>query len=90
MLLGLLRLPIELLWIAFHVLVGVADIIARRNRRRFESTVLIKAPRDAVWPIMAADRVLFDGPPALEMADESLPDGDGLRLTRVTLADVVG
>jgi hypothetical protein len=49
MLLGLLRLPFELLWIAFHALVGVADGIRGRKRRRFEATVFIKAPRDLVW-----------------------------------------
>ena len=86
MLLGLLRLPIELLLIVFHVLFGVADIVAGRSRRRFESTVLIKAPREAVWRFVTADRVVFDGPPAMEVVDEPLAGGDGLRLTRVLYA----
>src|SRR5262245_5507290 len=84
MLVGLLRLPIELLRIAFYALVGVVDVIAGRKRGRFEATVLIKAPRDAVWRFYTADRFVLDGPPRMESVAEPLPDG--LILSRVSVA----
>src|SRR5262245_7919284 len=85
MLLALLRLPIELLWIAYLMLVAVADVAAGRKRRRFESSVLIRAPRDAVWRFSSASRVVFDGPPALEIVAEPLPGEEGLTLARVSI-----
>src|SRR5262245_17337953 len=85
MLLMLLRLPIELLLVLFHTLVAIADVVMGRKRRRFEATVFIKAPRDAVWRFCSASRIVLDGPPALEMAAEPLPGEEGLTLTRVTV-----
>src|SRR5262245_43247584 len=86
MLVGLLRLPIELLRLAFYALVGVVDAIAGRKRRRFEATVLIKAPLDTVWRLYAADRIVFDGPPRMEIVAEPLPGEDGLTLSRISVA----
>src|SRR5262245_53066156 len=86
MLLGLFRLPYELLWIAFHVAVAIADVVTGRKRRRFESTVLIKAPPDAVWRFMNVDRTVYDAWPTMESIKEPLPEGDGLMLTRVSFA----
>jgi len=86
MLVGLLRLPIELLRIAFYALVGIVDEIAGRKRRRFAATVLIKAPPGVVWRLYAADRIVFDGPPRMEIAAEPLPGEDGLTLSRISVA----
>ena len=86
MLLALLALPIELLRIAIDALIGVADVIRGRNRRRFAATVLIKAPREAVWRLYTADRIVFEGPPAMESAEEPVPGDASLRLTRVSVA----
>jgi Zn-dependent protease len=46
--LALVRLPLELLWVAFYIFLAAVDSITGRRRRRFQSRVLIKAPRDAV------------------------------------------
>jgi len=46
--LALVRLPLELLWVAFYIFLATVDSITGRRRRRFQSRVLIKAPRDAV------------------------------------------
>jgi Zn-dependent protease len=85
MLLGLLRLPIELLVVAGCILVAVADVVRGRQRRRFESTALIKAPREAVWRLISADRIVLDGPPAMEMVTEPIDGEDGLKLSRVSV-----
>lgn len=84
--LGLLNLPIELLRIAFYALKGIADALSARNRQRFESTVVINAPREAVWRFNAADRMVLDGPPLMEISTEPVPDSDGLLLTRVAVS----
>jgi Zn-dependent protease len=86
MLLSLLRLPFELLWIAYQALIGILDVARGRKRRRYEATVLIKAPRDLVWRFYTADRIVFDGPPALECIEEPVPGDESLRLTRVLVA----
>lgn len=86
MLLGLLRLPFELLWIAYQALIGILDVARGRKRRRYEAAVLIKAPRDLVWRFYTAGRIVFDGPPALECIEEPVPGDESLRLTRVSVA----
>jgi Zn-dependent protease len=46
--LALVRLPLELLCVAVYIFLAAVDSITGRRRRRFQSRVLIKAPRDAV------------------------------------------
>jgi Zn-dependent protease len=83
--LGLLKLPIELLLLAFHALQGLVDALRARNRLRFESTVLINAPREAVWRFNTADHMVLDGPPVMEISREPVPDSADLWLTRVAV-----
>ncbi|KRR18976.1 hypothetical protein CQ14_19000 [Bradyrhizobium lablabi] len=84
--LGLLTLPIELLRLAFYTFHGLVDALRGRNRLRSEFTVLINASREAVWRLGAADRVVLDGPPVMEISSEPLPGSDGLWLTRITVS----
>ena len=86
MLLGLLRLPFELLWIAYQVLIGILDVARGRKRRRYEATVLIKAPRDLVWRFFTADRIVYDGPPAMECIAEPVSGEESLQLIRISIA----
>jgi Zn-dependent protease len=81
----LLRLPLELLRFAFYAVGGLIDSLRGRDRLRVEFTVLIDAPREAVWRFSTADRVVLDGPPAIEYVTEPVPDGDGLFVTRVSV-----
>jgi Zn-dependent protease len=83
--LGLLTLPIELLRVAFYALRGLVDALTARSRLRSEFTVLINAPREAVWRFCAADRMVLDGPPRMETACERLPDSADLWLARVAV-----
>jgi len=80
-----LALPIELLRVTFYALQGLVDALRARNRPRFEYTVSINAPREAVWRISTADQIAFAGPPALELSREPVPDSDGLWLTRIAV-----
>jgi hypothetical protein len=66
--LKLLTLPIELLRLAFHALQGFVDALRARNRLRFEFTILINAPREAVWWLSMAEHVVFDGPPVMGLS----------------------
>jgi len=84
--LGLLNLPIELLRIGFYALKGIVDALSARDRLRFESTVLINAAREAVWRFNAADRMVLDGPPLMEISSEPLPDSADLLPTRVAVS----
>lgn len=83
--LGLLTLPIELLRLALQALQGLVDALRGRNRLRFESTVLIDAPREAVWRFNTADHIVLDGPPPMEISCERVPDSADLWLTRVAV-----
>jgi uncharacterized protein YndB with AHSA1/START domain len=75
----------ELLVAAADVLGAVVDFMAGRRRRALETTVLVRAPREAVWRFLAADRNVYDGPPAMELVEEPVPGGEGLRLWRVSV-----
>ncbi len=83
--LGLLSVPIELFRIAVYALRGLVDALRAHRRPRFEFTVLIDAPREAVWHFNTADHMVLDGPPIMEISREPLPDDSGLWLTRVAL-----
>ena len=83
--LGLLTLPLELLRLAFYALKGLLDALRGHNRLRSEFTVLVDAPREVVWLLCAADHMVLDGPPILEISRELLPDSADLWLTRVAL-----
>ena len=81
--LALLKLPIELMRLAFYALQGAVDASRARNRLQLKFTVLVNAPREAVWRFSAADHMVLDGPPVMEISREPLPDGADLWLTRV-------
>ena len=83
--LRLLSVPIELFRIAFYALQGLIDALRARNRQRFEFTVSINAPREAVWRLSTADHLVLDGPPALEISREPIPEDDDLWLARVSI-----
>jgi Zn-dependent protease len=53
--LALVRLPLELLWVAFYILIATVDGNTGRRWRRFESRVLVKAPRDAVCRLVESE-----------------------------------
>ena len=82
--LTLLRVPLDLLRIGFYAVLGVLDSLRGRNRLRVEYSVVIKAPRDLVWKLCTADRVVYEGPPLIEIVREPLPDSDGLHVVRVS------
>lgn len=73
--LALVRLPLELLWLAFYIFLATADTTAGRRRRRFQSRVLIKAHRDAVSSFVASEIGLDEtkGIAGLEMPRGSSP-----------------
>ena len=50
--LALLTLPIELMRLAFYALQGVVDALRARNRLHLKFTVLVNAPREAVWRLI--------------------------------------
>ncbi|WP_027554789.1 metalloprotease [Bradyrhizobium sp. Cp5.3] len=84
--LRLLAIPIELLRIAFYALQGLVDALRARDRLSLEFSVLVNAPRDAVWRFSTAERMVLDGPPVLEISREPIPDADDLWLTRVSVS----
>ena len=83
--LALLTLPIELMRLAFYALLGFVDVLRARNRLHFKFTVIVNAPREAVWRLSTADQMVFDGPPVMEFSREPVPDSADLWLTRLAL-----
>src|SRR5262245_1343542 len=73
--LALVRLPLELLWLAYYIFLASADTMAGRRRRRFQSRVLIKAHRHAVSSFVASEIGLDEtkGTAGLEMPQGSSP-----------------
>jgi hypothetical protein len=83
--LALLTLPIELMRVAFYALQGAVDALRARNRLQLKFTVLVNAPREAVWRLSTADHLVLDGPPVMDISCEPLPDSADLWLIRVAL-----
>src|SRR5262245_44015235 len=70
--LALVRLPLELLWLAFYIFLATADTTAGRRHRRFQSRVLIKADRAAVSSVVASETGFDEtkGTASLEMPQD--------------------
>lgn len=81
----LLKLPLTLLRIGYYWLWAVIDSLRGLKQLRVDRTVAIGAPREAVWALLTARRVVFDGPPVVEMVTEPLADDPDLGLTRVSV-----
>src|SRR5262245_8308596 len=79
----LLSLPLALLRFGLYALWAIADALRGRSRLHVRKAVEIRAPRAAVWELLTAQRVVFDGPPVVEMVVEPLPDDPDLGVTRV-------
>jgi Zn-dependent protease len=84
--LRLLALPIDLLRIALYTVYAFVDAARGRKRQRFETTILINAPRDAVWRLTTADQTVLKGPPVMEITRERVPDSSDLWLTRIAVS----
>ncbi|CCE05325.1 membrane hypothetical protein [Bradyrhizobium sp. STM 3843] len=84
--LRLLALPIDLLRIALCALQAMVDLLMSRNRQRYEATVLINAPREAVWRFNVADQMVLNGPPIMEITREHFLEDEDLWLTRIAVA----
>ncbi|XUM21867.1 metalloprotease [Bradyrhizobium oligotrophicum S58] len=79
-------MPIELLRLVICILQAMADAVRGRNRPRYEATILVNAPRDAVWQFNVAERMVLSGPPVLEITREPLPENPDLWLGRVAVS----
>ncbi|MGE0024712.1 MAG: site-2 protease family protein [Hyphomicrobium sp.] len=64
----------DLLWSLYFLLSAALDALLGRNRRRYVTSVEIKAPRDVVWEVSSAHSIVFEGPPRLEI-DTALRPG---------------
>lgn len=84
--LALLTLPIELMRLAYYAVQGVIDALRARNRLHSKFTVLVNAPREAVWRLNTAKHLVLDGPPVMEFSHEPVPDSAELWLTRISLS----
>jgi len=84
--LTLLRLPLFLLQVGFYALCAFIDLLRGRKGLHLESTVLIDAPRDLVWRFSAGDRMVFDGPPVVEVVREPIAGSEDLFLFRSSVS----
>ncbi len=47
----------------YFLLRGAIDVLMGRARKRYATSVTIKAPLDVVWEAASADEIVFEGPP---------------------------
>jgi hypothetical protein len=82
----LLGLPAMILRLGFYALQGLAGVLRGRKRLHAERTVLINAPRNAIWRFVTADRTVFDGwPAATDLTREPVPGDGELYLSRIRI-----
>jgi Zn-dependent protease/uncharacterized protein YndB with AHSA1/START domain len=51
----------DLLWSVYFLLRAVADALLGRRRRRYVTSIDIRAPRDLVWDAVSASSIAFEG-----------------------------
>src|SRR5260221_10979826 len=82
----LLGLPAMIVRLGFYALQGLADVLRGRKRLHAERTVLINAPRNAIWRFVTADRTVFEGwPAATELRRQPVPGDGELYLSRIPI-----
>ncbi|WP_295555844.1 site-2 protease family protein [uncultured Hyphomicrobium sp.] len=57
----------DLFWSLFFLLRGTVDALLRRHRRSYVTSIDIRAPRAIVWQASSANKIVFEGPPRMEI-----------------------
>lgn len=60
----------DLILALFYMAAGLLDTLLGRDRKRYETRVFIKAPRDTVWNTLTAKSIKFEGLIPVEIAVE--------------------
>ena len=83
----LLTLLSEIAHLAHDLAVALCDLIVGRKRRRYQHTILIRAPRDAVWRALDADTISFGTIIPVTFAKERVAGADDAELTILQIGD---
>ncbi|MBN1488913.1 MAG: hypothetical protein JXA69_03260, partial [Phycisphaerae bacterium] len=60
----------DLILALFYMAAGVVDSVLGKSRKRYETRVFVKAPRDTVWNTMTAKSIKFEGLVPVEVSVE--------------------
>jgi Zn-dependent protease len=60
----------DLILALFYMVAGLVDTALGKSRKRYETRVFIKAPRDTVWSTMTAKSIRFEGLVPVEVSVE--------------------
>ncbi len=65
------------------------DVALGKKRRRYATSIVVKAPKDIVWNVANASDITFEGavPMSIKMAEQ--PDADGRVRGTVTVMDTI-
>lgn len=77
----------DLFWSLCFLVQGVVDAALGRNRKRYVTSVGIKAPRDLVWTASSAQEIVFEGPPRIEIATALRPGTSDVYEGTVSVGD---
>lgn len=77
----------DLISILYFLLRGTFDALLGRHRRRYVTSIDIKAPRDIVWEASSAHEIVFEGPPRVEIATAPRPGTSDVYEGTVSIGD---
>ena len=83
----LLTLLSEIAHLAHDLAVALCDLIVGRKRRRYQHTILIRAPRDAVWRALDADTISFGTIIPVTFAKERVAGADDVYRSMLQIGD---
>ncbi len=79
----------DLFWSLCFLVQGAIDAALGRNRKRYVTSVGIKAPRDLVWQASSAQEIVFEGPPRIEIATALRPGTSDVYEGTVSVGDSI-
>jgi hypothetical protein len=77
----------ELLKILVDLVVALVHAATGRARRRYEASIVIRAPREIVWSVLRARDITFDGTMPMRVVREPLDAERGIERSRVTVGN---
>lgn len=79
----------DLLWSLYFLVQGALDATFGRRRKRYVTSVEIKAPRNLVWAASSAHEIVFEGPPRVEIMTAPRPGSADIYEGTVSVGDSV-
>jgi Zn-dependent protease len=77
--------PVEIMQIVRDLILGVFDFVTGNRRRRYETSIFVRAPREIVWAIVRSKDLMLGGVVPMRIITETVPGSPGHEKSRVII-----